>query len=633
MLKNLWKFTLVLILLILVPTTYGQEQFLTNYDVNYDIGTDGVTSVSENITFRNTTDKFYASKYTVSIGATKISDIQASDKSGPLVTNITTEGNRTKIEVGFDDQIVGLDKEYTWTLRYKSRDYAEKSGKIWQVTIPRAPKLLSGDGYNLNLSVPVSFGDPTTIDPSPSRKVESGGKIRMYYDKNQLDQRGILASFGSTQLMSFDIKYTMRNSGVLPVYGKVPLPMDTNFQQVLIDSLVPKPENVVIDDDGNYIAWYKMERESSLDIQAKGMVKLSLKSSSPPQKELSKFEVNRLIKPDKFWDVDNPLIKQKLAEILKSSENASVREKARLINKFVVTYLSYDHDRVDAEDFGRLGALAAINNPDNALCGEYADLFVTLARSAGIPARRLEGYAYTSNQAIRPLSLGKTLLHAWAEYYDPVKGWVMVDPTWESANDGVDYFSNFDLNHFVLAIVGGDSDDPQASGDVKVEVSEANFVPISNSSLEITAPDVVLSGLPANVTVRVNNIGSAALRGGLLELSANNVGRLEEGRFETGVLPPFGYFEEQTRLSPLGFLSRSEGDLVASFSGVLVQKEIKLKPFYEYQTLFGLAVGSLVLMIGVYVLSLYLHIRSQKSEKGKLKKTDATKIYRQSENT
>jgi hypothetical protein len=127
MLKNLWKFTLVLILLILVPTTYGQEQFLTNYDVNYDIGTDGVTSVSENITFRNTTDKFYASKYTVSIGATKISDIQASDKSGPLVTNITTEGNRTKIEVGFDDQIVGLDKEYTWTLRYKSRDYAEKS--------------------------------------------------------------------------------------------------------------------------------------------------------------------------------------------------------------------------------------------------------------------------------------------------------------------------------------------------------------------------------------------------------------------------------------------------------------------------------------------------------------------------
>jgi hypothetical protein len=363
------------------------------------------------------------------------------------------------------------------------------------------------------------------------------------------------------------------------------------------------------------------------------MVKLSLKSSSPPQKELSKFEVNRLIKPDKFWDVDNPLIKQKLAEILKSSENASVREKARLINKFVVTYLSYDHDRVDAEDFGRLGALAAINNPDNALCGEYADLFVTLARSAGIPARRLEGYAYTSNQAIRPLSLGKTLLHAWAEYYDPVKGWVMVDPTWESANDGVDYFSNFDLNHFVLAIVGGDSDDPQASGDVKVEVSEANFVPISNSSLEITAPDVVLSGLPANVTVRVNNIGSAALRGGLLELSANNVGRLEEGRFETGVLPPFGYFEEQTRLSPLGFLSRSEGDLVASFSGVLVQKEIKLKPFYEYQTLFGLAVGSLVLMIGVYVLSLYLHIRSQKSEKGKLKKTDATKIYRQSENT
>lgn len=627
-LKRFWLVVLVICVFVAVPAVSAEEQFLTFYSVNYDVGSDGVTTVNEEITFKNTTDKFYASKYSVSIGATKIFDIQALDKKGLLPTNVTTEGNRTKIEVSFTDQIVGVDKEYKWNLSYKSNDYAERQGKVWQVTIPRAPKLLNGDSFSLNLSVPVGFGDPTSIDPAPSKKVESGGKIRMFYDKSQLDQRGILASFGSSQVMDFDINYTMRNSGVLPVYGKLPLPMDTNFQQVLINELDPKPENVLIDDDGNYIAWYKLERDQVLNVRAKGLVKLSLKSSSLPKKELSKFEVNQLIKNDQYWDVDNPMVKEKVAEVLKDAKNASVREKARLINRFVVNYLKYDHSRVKKEDFKRLGALSALNNPEMALCGEYADLFVTMVRAAGIPARRLEGYAYTSNKDIRPLSLGGTLLHAWAEYFDPIKGWVMVDPTWESANDGVDYFSNFDLNHFVLSIVGYNSIDPSASGKVEVSVSDALFKPVQKISLGINGPSEVLSGLPAEMSFKLTNLGNMATDQSVLVVRTN-IGELDQSQFEVGVLPPYGYFEAKSRLLPGNLFVSLNGEIEASGSGVSAKKDIKLKPFYEYTAIFGLVVSSFVLMIGVYALSLYLHIKSQKVSKVKQEKKDVTEIYKQ----
>ena len=52
---------------------------------------------------------------------------------------------------------------------------------------------------------------------------------------------------------------------------------------------------------------------------------------------------------------------------------------------------------------------------------EFTDLFVAIARAAGIPARESVGYAYTTNSRLRPLSLVTDVLHAWPEYYDADK--------------------------------------------------------------------------------------------------------------------------------------------------------------------------------------------------------------------
>ncbi len=77
-------------------------------------------------------------------------------------------------------------------------------------------------------------------------------------------------------------------------------------------------------------------------------------------------------------------------------------------------------------------AYSKVHNADNALdvlanesgdCSEFAQLFVALARAAGIPARPVTGLVYSAGDG--PKFWG----HAWAEVHDGAS-WVAVDPTW-----------------------------------------------------------------------------------------------------------------------------------------------------------------------------------------------------------
>src|SRR5690606_27458932 len=137
-------------------------------------------------------------------------------------------------------------------------------------------------------------------------------------------------------------------------------------------------------------------------------------------------EMLKEVKP--FWPVNDPKIRE-IAQNLHSPKE---------VYDYVVNTFTYNYDRVGTTN-QRLGALEALNAPDNALCQEFTDTFITLARAAGIPAREINGYAYTQNTTLRPLSLVPETLHAWPEYYDyESKQWIPVDPTWEHTTGGSD---------------------------------------------------------------------------------------------------------------------------------------------------------------------------------------------------
>ncbi len=121
-------------------------------------------------------------------------------------------------------------------------------------------------------------------------------------------------------------------------------------------------------------------------------------------------------------------------------------------------------------------------------CGQYSDLFIALARSAGIPARQQSGFIFL------PDSNG---YHVWSEIYLPVYGWVPVDAT------DPDGFCHID-NRKLIASVGENIP-------IKYVPSWATY---NNSEVDRDTVDfmqlasIVMSGIEADVTTKITVLKS-----------------------------------------------------------------------------------------------------------------------------
>ncbi|GEM_PF-285409 len=596
-----------------VNPVFAVEEFSTAYDVAYDVNLDGTTQVTQKITLKNLTSKYYASNFTLTIGSTTLTDVTASDEAGPMETKVESQDNKTSITVNFNQQIAGADKRQVFTLKFKSKDFAGVLGKTWEVNLPKIPEASNIEGYNLVLSVPVSFGDPTSISPQPRSESQTFDRLFFTFNKDQLVKSGISVNFGTIQVFDFNLKYTLENTSLFPVLTSVTLPPDTNYQDILISNITPEPSNVTVDEDGNYLAWYKLPRRSNEEVKVSGSAKLYISSKDKRTKSLPESQIIEWTKPDTFWEKDNPSISATLSSIFKEGTPKSNRDKARLIHNFVVDTLKYDTGRLNDTGMERLGAITALNNPQSAVCMEFTDLFIALAREAGVPSRELDGFAYSQNPDLRPLSLSKDLLHAWPEYFDEEKGWVMIDPTWENTSGGVDYFNKFDLNHLVLAVRGKSSKIPYTSDDVKVTVSAGDF--IAKPALEVTTdiPDIIWAGFPLTASVKVKNQGNSAQNSTGLTLSTGQISVLGDKSVTLSSIPPFGSAEYQFNLRT-PFVWEEYEDVVEILVGdQKVTKTVIVKPLFLFQPFPYLIIGAIALIGLTYGLVLTLHIRKRKS--------------------
>lgn len=599
----------------LFTPVYAADEFATSYDVLYDVDESGITTVTEKISLRNLTAEYYASEFKLTIGATQIFDIKAADPGGALNVTQEQQGNSTSISVNFNQQVAGLGKTLAWTLTFKSKDFAEKSGKVWEVRAPKISSTINLESYNLTLAVPQSFGEPSSISPTPKSQTTSSGKIFLTFDINQLKSSGVSANFGTHQLFDFDLSFHLENSSWMPVLTSIALPPDTSFQDVAYQNIDPKPVNVTVDEDGNYLAWFKLNREQKLDVKVVGTAKLYT-NSKVRKPLLDETLRQKYTRSEKYWEKDHPQIVAKLNEILQGNTTADTTEKARLIFQFVVNFLKYDANRLKDDGIDRLGAVTALNNPDSAVCMEFTDLFIALTRAAGIASRELDGYAYTANPNLRPLSLSKDILHAWPEYWDEKRGWVMVDPTWANTTGGVDYFNKLDLNHFVFVVRGSSSNKPVPAGsDVKVALSDKDFLGRPQIDVQVETGSPIISGFPGVVQVKITNTGDAVYPAAPLTMAASNLTVLNSSGQNTGPIPVFGTSKYKFSVRTKSLLDSYSDQIIVEVGGQKFTKEVKIKPFFLLQPVL-LVVGAVVaVMVLVYLTVLGVHFYRLKSGK------------------
>jgi hypothetical protein len=262
------------------------------------------------------------------------------------------------------------------------------------------------------------------------------------------------------------------------------------------------------------------------------------------------------------------------------------------IYDYVVKTLKYDFNRTAGTNT-RYGALNALESPDSAVCREFTDLFIALARAGGIPTREVNGFAYTANTKQRPLSLSQDVLHAWPEYYDSDKRtWIMVDPTWGSTTGGVDYFNTLDFDHIAFVVKGSDDTYPIPAGGYKSQEQKTlKDVNVSFASGDVKHTQIVdltsslapslIAGMPINYDVKIVNNGPGTLMKTPLYIDSSGLVPAKQA-FEIPEIPPFGQLVMKNSFDKTSFLTKKRAEIKIRYEGKTVTKSTKISPFFNF---------------------------------------------------
>ncbi|MDO8583158.1 MAG: transglutaminase domain-containing protein [bacterium] len=569
--KKIVALILFLIFLFIPQSAFAEANFTTDYNVTYNVLENALTHVTFDVALTNQTSQYYASSYSIQVGFKDIENILARDPGGKITPTVTKNDDGNSIAITFNEKAVGLNKKLSFAISFDTKDIAQKSGKIWDINIPGLAKQIEYNSFNVKVIVPKFLGNPSYIKPY----IGEYNGTNLNFTKSELGESGISISFGQEEIYKFDLLYHLKNPNLFPIKTEIALPPSTNYQDVEISDINPRPQNVIEDKDGNWLAQYVLTPSKKLDIKVTGKAKILLR---PKKQILSKNQLKEYLKEQPYWQTSNSKIK-KLAFELKTPY---------AIYQYIVKNLTYDFGRVETEK-PRIGALEVLRNPKSAVCLEFTDLFVALARAAGIPAREVNGFAYTQNEKERPLSLVKDVLHAWPEYYDSeLQTWIMIDPTWGNTTGGVDYFYTLDFDHFTFAIKGNNSTYPIPAGgykisdvntrDINIEFGENFDNPIQTLSFSESFLKSYFSGTGIQGDILVKNVGNVMSDPQTVMVNTSFLSPTKQ-RIDFGRIPPFGYVTIPVSFNQPSLLTNKSDTVKIAINENYISKEIRISPF------------------------------------------------------
>lgn len=604
-----WVLLVFFFFLLFVKNVAAADDFKTDYLVDYYVTLQDEqisTRVNFSTKITNLQKDLYVDQFALSFPASfKISTITASDDHGAVEPQVTIDEEKTSIKLQLNDPQVGQNTTNTLNLSFYQEKLFRQNGNLWEVILPTISKREHGT-YSVRIHLPSTDKKIAIAKPAPTR-IEGD---TIYWENPAV--KTLYAVFGDKQFYAMDLSYHLANEKNTPVYTEVAFPPDTVYQQIFVDRINPQPHSVRIDDDGNYLARYDLKPKQEIDVRFIGYAQIF----SQPREEL--IEVTRqrfamqkpyLLKQHQYWTLSDKASYQHL-------------NTAQAIYKSLVGSFSYDYDRLLSNKSYRLGAEQALKNPTKAVCVEFTDSFVALARAAGIYAREIQGYGFSQDERLRPLSLISDVLHSWPEYYDEDAGiWKQIDPTWENTS-GIDYFSSFDLDHIAFAIHGKDPEDPPPAGTYKYEDSQDVSIKVTESlpaeKISLTAQNLKV---PKSVSDKQVNNGSVEIvnRG---NVTAYNVPvKLQSEGFvmsakevQINQLPPYGSQVITFTFKPSGSTSRQGSITVLAGDDSAISQAIRITPLIQTITI---VVGVFVLItLLLMIIFLHKHQRQRKLSGG-----------------
>ncbi len=480
--------------------------FKTELNLTYQFNGQGEATITYHISITNLNTNKYVDSYKLFLDGFDPIGVQVFENGQEIKSTLENSETGNYLNMTFPKPVVGIGETRKFDVVFRNGKLAQKTGDIWEITIPRLLNTEVFDDYTLNVKIPESFGQLAYVSPKYLNSNSEGTNQVYTFSKKDLGQSAVSMGFGKFQVFSFDLTYHLENPLSRESNIDVAIPMDTSYQRMLYKSITPSPKSLTIDQDGNWIASVTLKPRQRVDLKTSGWVQIF---AVPRKLPIETIDLSPYTKESEFWQVNDAYVKS-LGKRLNSTKS---------IYDYVTSNFTYDYSRTTAT-VQRMGAKAALMDPKSAICTEFTDSFVALTRSIGIPAREVNGYAYASNPQTEPLSLVADVLHSWAMYWDSKNGvWVQVDPTW-GATSATDYFTKLDLRHFAFVIHGVNDSKPYPAGSYKLGPNPQKdvFVGISELPLaregNIKVDFVIRRQIPFFdmwVTAKITNNGNAAL--------------------------------------------------------------------------------------------------------------------------
>ncbi|MDQ7020688.1 MAG: transglutaminase-like domain-containing protein [Candidatus Dojkabacteria bacterium] len=380
-----------------------------------------------------------------------------------------TESNNLIIKVPFTDDITYGDPQVI-TLKYKSYGLVVQSGAVFDVYIPGFPEgydLSDGntsETINTKVIIPNEMPELNLSIPKLDVTSLSNGDKSIDIDFDKLKGDTVWLQIGSEQFYEFVIKQEVPKTTNAPIVLNTVdliLPRDIDSgpisQRVYYEEINPEPYSIKEDSDGNLIAEFKLTANRNQEIYIKGYATQRQDPNFNINEATTILDIptsliNKYTEPAEYWEVNDPQIMSTALDLKGTKTNTG--EIVNQTYNFVVDRIDYSF----VKKYGineRQGAKATLNG-GAAVCMEYADLFITLMRAQGIPARAAYGYGYSSLD-FESRSENR-INHQWAEVYLPgLDTWINVDTTW---GDFGTTLVGGDLNHFYSHVSSIDPNTP-----------------------------------------------------------------------------------------------------------------------------------------------------------------------------
>jgi transglutaminase-like putative cysteine protease len=537
--KKIFNITILLLLLVVIKTPIQASDFniTSSYNIYLkDIKNDFVT-VEEEIAIQTNNSSYYIpknseQKFPIKKEGFIENSLSVTNKYGQNLNYTIEDGEKSFKLIIKNANDIKTSTPFFAKISYQTKDFVKQNGNNINLYLPGLDEsikfqeidnnhnLVTTNTYLLKYHIPKESPIESFIFPKNITQ-STGSNFRTYEFKQEdrLGQSGWI-QLGTEQYFYFKVLQNVpKTDFVTPnklsqyagwistniVELTLPIDFEETNQKIFFSNLSPSPKKIKTDTEGNTVAIYELEANQDQKIIIEGYIKLS-----KSEKVISPFTTSEYLEKiktldnleiytqaDKYWEIDNPLIKSKAQEIFEKNSGTTILDLIKANYNFVIEALDYSQEKAKGDNV-RFGALKALQGAE-AVCMEYADLMIALLRSQGIATRAAFGYG---NDPLSENLTDSRIGHQWVQVWYPGYGWLSVDPTW--GETGREYIGA-DLDHILWytvansvnrvsdsVIYSADSITSQTLKDYEVIINPLHKSEIPNLDELETISDIIL---------------------------------------------------------------------------------------------------------------------------------------------